>query len=93
MTAALNLERARAAYAAMKDAEALAPLTGPAESLLLDSNGSVIRIHRMIGSLNAALNVLGLYHAVTRERGTRDLIFDPPLRSSRLDQARRVLAP
>lgn len=75
MVASLDTVGARQQVQTMRDLGLLTPMTGPAESVLLDEAGGIQRRHTKQIVLNAFFSAMGYYHGIVREEGLSDEVW------------------
>jgi hypothetical protein len=87
MTASLDINGTEKLFDRFRKAGLLSPLSGPAESILINADGTVARWHSAEIALNAWFSVMGAYHAICRRDGLVDDVYqtattDPRLRAA-----------
>jgi hypothetical protein len=93
MSASLDLETACQSAARMRELGLLPPLGGPAEGVMVGSGDTLARWHSVQTALNAFFNTLGFYHAITRQEGRADVVYQAVTRDSRYAAALGVIFP
>ena len=75
MIGALDIQGTEGRIRLMVDAGAWPPLIGPAESLQVDVDGSIVQIHRAQIAIHSAWGLVGLYHAAALRDGREDKVY------------------
>jgi hypothetical protein len=87
MTADLDLSQATRSVKRMLALGLMAPLGGPAESILVGPGDTVRRWHSVQTSLNAFFETIGYYHAIALRSRRVDAIYKTSSADSRLRAA------